>query len=709
MFSQYMEELEKDPFVVEDFVEKLFWRTNGSDEQINQELLKESFNQTINDLKILQERQQRKCEKLETILSDEQKIHAKNIDKILERHSISVEFFQQLDEKINSVAGKIIHLGEQLENVNTPRTRTAEALRLLNHMTEFLVPGPLINDIFTNKDNLLEAADIVQKLYLVAQDLPAEKFGVAKKKIEAKYDEVERNLIEEFAFAQKEENIQKMKELANIMSQFKGYSQCIDVYIEQSQATSYRGKDVFESIVPLCRQHYEIIKQVFSSPDQVISKFILNIYQLKISQFVSTKLADDSKDDMKYLKTLHYLYLRTMKLSTDLSEFIKDSNDDLLSKLTANMFSKYLSNYIETELKCFDYICGMELKKFYDSKNHQKKQTERFQDLKRDVQAIIARTNINIVQIDNYGGETFLSEEFAINLLQESSAAFERCSVLSKESDTPGNIIKLADVLLKYLLTEHCDYAVELGIQSIPIADSKSVPIIYFFDVVQKTNTIIHLLEKTYNASIIPYVISTSKYADCMHKKRFCMETIESKLDTGLDRALNSIFLWVKIYLQSEQKKTDFKPESDIDTVASTACSAVVQFLNASIYQIKKTIDGENMTDMLQEFGIRFHRVIYDHLQQYQYNTLGAMVAICDVNEYRKCVRQLGDSLVAQLFDILHALCNLLLVKTENLQEVCSGETLNYLDKSVVLNFIQLRSDYKTIKQVTNNLKGMAY
>lgn len=63
---------------------------------------------------------------------------------------------------------------------------------------------------------------------------------------------------------------------------------------------------------------------------------------------------------------------------------------------------------------------------------------------------------------------------------------------------------------------------------------------------------------------------STSKYADCMYKKRFCMETIESKLDTGLDRALNSIFGWVKIYLQSEQKKTDFKPESDIDTVAST-------------------------------------------------------------------------------------------------------------------------------------------
>lgn len=59
------------------------------------------------------------------------------------------------------------------------------------------------------------------------------------------------------------------------------------------------------------------------------------------------------------------------------------------------------------------------------------------------------------------------------------------------------------------------------------------------------------------------------------------------------------------------------------------------------------------------------------------------MCAICDVNEYRKCVRVLNSPLVTQLFDILHALCNLLLVKHENLQEVCGGDTLvwitNYL------------------------------
>jgi hypothetical protein len=54
-----------------------------------------------------------------------------------------------------------------------------------------------------------------------------------------------------------------------------------------------------------------------------------------------------------------------------------------------------------------------------------------FQDLRRDLQAVIGtRTNFNIAQIENYGGETFLSEEVAIALLQESKLAFRRCELV---------------------------------------------------------------------------------------------------------------------------------------------------------------------------------------------------------------------------------------------------------------------------------------
>lgn len=61
--------------------------------------------------------------------------------------------------------------------------------------------------------------------------------------------------------------------------------------------------------------------------------------------------------------------------------------------------------------------------------------------------------------------------------------------------------------MLRYLMHEHVDYAIDLGLQAIPIAEGKTVPQIYFFDVLQKTNTIVHLLEKLYTASIIPCVM----------------------------------------------------------------------------------------------------------------------------------------------------------------------------------------------------------
>ena len=129
--------------------------------------------------------------------------------------------------------------------------------------------------------------------------------------------------------------------------------------------------------------------------------------------------------------------------------------------------------------------------------------------------------------------------------------------------------------------------------------------------------------------------------------------------------------------MQTEQRKTDFKPEMEmVDTLNTPACLTVVQYFSSMIKHIKDRLDGKSLENVLSELGIRFHRVIYEHLQQFQFNSAGAMCAICDMNEYRKCVKELGVPLVTTLFDTLHALCNLLLVKPENLKQVCSGDQL---------------------------------
>ncbi|CAH1958196.1 unnamed protein product [Acanthoscelides obtectus] len=708
MMQQYMKELEQEPFEAEEFVERLAWRTiaetkheGSDDEDFNPTLLHESFVQAIKDLTLLQERQQKKCEKLENAVREDEALFFQEVYNLFEQNQQAMLTFQELDGKINTVATKVLHLGDQLDSVNGPRSRVVEAHRLLGHLSEFLSTGPLVSSVFTDPYRIDEAADVIQKLYLISQDFP-QKFDNVKRKIERKYCDIEKLLIEEFVRAMEKGDKKRMKEIAVVLSQFKGYSQCVDAYIDYSQVNCLSGKDMFAHLLSLCEYNYEIIQKVFSNPDQVMAKFVLNLYQLKIAEYIEQKL-NSKLGTYGYLQTLFELYSKTNQLSNDLGIFNMGNDKNFLIKLTTNIFNKHISDYITMELKCLKERCSANLQKYYESKGHQKKQIQSggFQDLRRDLQAVIGtRANINIAQIENYGGETFLSEELAIVILQDTKHAFERCQLLSKPNERAANATQILDRLINSLLIEHVDYAVELGLQAIPVVEgTKNPPVVYFFTIVYQANNITHLVEKQFMDLVVPLVENTQKYNDCLQKKKFVLEDTERKINTGLDRCLNAVTTWVKLYLQSEQKKSDFKPDTDdFDTVASPACKSVLNYVSGMIKEINTTLDGNNVSAVLQELGLRLHRVVYDHMLQFQYNTAGAMVAICDLNEYRSCCKQMGP-LVTELFETLHALCNLLLVKPENLQQVCSEDSLVNLDKSVLHNFIQLRSDFKVQKQ----------
>ena len=53
------------------------------------------------------------------------------------------------------------------------------------------------------------------------------------------------------------------------------------------------------------------------------------------------------------------------------------------------------------------------------------------------------------------------------------------------------------------------------------------------------------------------------------------------------------------------------------------ACARVIPFVEKQVDSIKLCLDGKNVNAVLMDFGVRFHRVIFDHLQQFQYNSLG--------------------------------------------------------------------------------------
>nr|XP_032521332.1 exocyst complex component 5 [Danaus plexippus plexippus] len=719
MMNQYIKELEQEPFDPDEFVERMVRRSMQesrlTDDQFDPEMIHDIFTQAIQDLKVLQERQERKCARLEQAVQEEEKLYVAKLAEIMEQHSHCVNVFSSLDERMSRCGGRALDIGEKLGAARAPRARAAAARDLLSHLANFLSPGPVLTDLFNDPTKLNEAADVIQKLYTISQELPPDKFEVAKKKIEAKYDEIERSLIEEFVKAQNHGDVAKMKDIANIMTNFKGYSQCVDAYIETSQMNTLLGKDIFSAVLPLAKKNYTVISNVFPNPDQVMSKFVLNIFHLKLQKYIQTKLAD-KVDLEKYLKNLYDTYTSTQKVYTELvaANLVSDgsSTGDLRREALINgSMAGAGDGYPALEVRRLKAVLSNALHVYYNDKQHIKKHVLKnsFQELRRDLQAVIGtRANINIAQIENYGGETFLSEQLVQKMLNDSKTSFMRCKTLCTANELQPTTISLLDTLIQYLLIEHVDYALDLGLQSIPIAENKSPPQIYFFDIVNQANKIVKMFAEHFQESVLPCL---SKQGECIQRKNAVMEQFESKLDAGLERAISAIVGWVKLHLQTEQRKTDFKPEGDIDTLASPACLTVVSYLNTVLDKLHTQLSDENLSAVSLELAVRLHRVIYDHLQNFQFNSAGAMIAICDVKEYRSAVCGRGareaPPPAAALFDTLHALCNLLLVKPENLHQVCEGETLAELDRSILHNFIQLRSDYKTHK-LSSFLKGLA-
>lgn len=240
-----------------------------------------------------------------------------------------------------------------------------------------------------------------------------------------------------------------------------------------------------------------------------MGKFVLHIFHVRIQETVTAQLYDKQQNQDKFLKNLSSLYSRTRKVVHQLESFdLGTDSTTFLEKITEQIFRKHLETYIRIEIKSLEQKSLKILTLYYDSLGHQKRQVQSsFQDFKRDIQAVIgARTNINIAQIENYGGETFLSEEVAINLLQESRMGYSRCSLLSQKGEVAGNAAQIFEILTQSLLKEHVDYALELGLQGIPLPDAKQQPEIYFFDVVKSCNAIVHLYEKEFVDSLLPLI-----------------------------------------------------------------------------------------------------------------------------------------------------------------------------------------------------------
>jgi hypothetical protein len=407
-----------------------------------------------------------------------------------------------------------------LEGVNTPRARAVEAHKLMQVFADFLDDKHNDNDV----TDLVDSADVIQKLCLIAHELPiGHRFDLARERIQTKYDYIERQLIEEFVRAHRIDDRRQMRQMATTLAHFKGYSQCVDAFIETAQSSHKDLQHVFQEIPGLCARNERLIKEVFPNADHVFAKFVLNVFHGRLQELIHERLSV-ARD---HLHELHDLHVKTTRLARELETSL-GCDPMFLQKITKNMFSRFLNDYIKTESQSLREKCQQILNRFYDSRGHHKRplpQTS-IQEFKRDIQFKMGSL------VKSGQEDSLLSEEVAIGLLQETKLALQRCQALSRSQELSQNALTLFEIETHFLVVEHLDYALEVALQS--IAETKSQPELQFLDCVRQCNAICHLMEKQFVDCVLPLVVSTAKHGECLKRKRELSDGLETKVNAGL-------------------------------------------------------------------------------------------------------------------------------------------------------------------------------
>ncbi|XP_065661360.1 exocyst complex component 5 isoform X2 [Hydra vulgaris] len=702
MAVNYKSEDFGEPFDSANFIERISANvlgggTKGGQEGFDPLKLRDHFLETIKNLQTQSELTTAQISKLEKICSEHEQKHKEKASDVEKQYKNAMSTFHDLDDRINSVATKVVHLGDQLENISIPRQRAQETQHAMKYFDEFH-SGKELSPLFNDKAKLHEAAAVIHQLLLVADELPKEKFERVQRKIQEKYSTIESDLMREFVNAYKIKDIDKMARSAKTLLPFKNYHLCYEELIKMAVEELFTSEDIFEDILQACNKVQDISTKVFEhNAEHVLSKFVQYVFEKKLAGYIYKQLPNKMEEET-YLKKLSYLYGRTKEINKKLCKLRLGSDSAFLERITKPLFSNYLKRYIEDELQYLEEESISTLNRFYNSIGHVKKEIR--QNFIAEIPDSLKELHKKIPGRDkSMLKENLLSQDVALTLLQENKLSIRRAEMLSPLSELPNNVFRIFKLFLKYLGEEHFEYAVDVHLQYLPPIEAKTPPDIMFLTVLYQSNTIFHLIEKHFTDFIVRTVGSSTIYGECALKKKQLVDNLESKLNSGMERVLSSMVNYMKFLLNSEQKKSDFRPDGEDGAMTQTsACISCCRYIKILVPSLYDALDGKNLEVVLIELGTRFHKVLMEHFFQFTYTDIGAMVALCDVNEYRHAIKLFKIPLLDRLFNVLSALVNLLVVQPDNLKDVGSEEQLVDIDKNVLQQFIQLRADFKSLK-----------
>lgn len=323
--------------------------------------------------------------------------------------------FKDLDDQISKVNTSITPLTEILTKTINSKERSIATISLIKIYNDFYQFGIskelnyLMKSSIKDKKN---CAAIIAQLISLSQKLISNDLKNSLKchEIIQKYSEsIENSLLEEFNIEYRSNNLSKMKDISDILTDFNGGIAVIKNFVNQHSfflndlennennennelENQYFEKlsdplnhkilndlfnlKIFQEIENVIKNETLIILKVFRDPIIVLQVFVQRIFAQQIQSKIEQLLKNSySTSTLAYLRTLNSLYTTTSNFTKNLKIFFQNSllnnnnnnnnNNDKLDELNimldqsfSDLFTSHLieSKYFEIEKKTLESI-----------------------------------------------------------------------------------------------------------------------------------------------------------------------------------------------------------------------------------------------------------------------------------------------------------------------------------------------------------------
>ncbi|KAJ2747843.1 Exocyst complex component 5 [Coemansia sp. BCRC 34301] len=289
--------------------------------------------------------------------------HRKKMARLKQTFATVGSSFERLETQISEVGSNTIRIGEQLDTVAKEKDR-AEAIKELVEFYAELNEGNTsrLDELLDGgSEGMIKVAHILRRLNTIVVDnqYSAPTDSLAKRQIEIYSENFEKNMLESFEAAYRENDIHNMSIAARTLDAFNGGVSVVKAYINQhpfflssmiSQSqdsiaeASYQSMEGISDIThsppapdrwlaqlytdtrDVMFKDWAVISKVFPRPIDVMQQLLKRVFEQTIQSYLETLLGRaERQSKLAFLRVLSSSHIETRKLVEDLQKFDADT------------------------------------------------------------------------------------------------------------------------------------------------------------------------------------------------------------------------------------------------------------------------------------------------------------------------------------------------------------------------------------------------